>query len=185
MLTYSDLTQQPHRFAELAGADVLIPAATGEVVLDQPRTEMQSGATIVFMHETIALMRAERAEQLDKLVKLIRHDANIIPLSQKAGSFWDNITVGRASTADIVVDDPAVSNVHADFGINVDDHPVSVQDVGSSNGTYVNRVPLQPHAFKALVNGDCVRFGQSIFYYVTNDSVQRLLEKLTPDRQAR
>lgn len=181
MLTYGELLQHPHRFTDLNGVDTLIAASTGEVVIQAkatPEPKPKPDTTMVFMHETIALMRAERAEVLEKLVHLVSHSSPIVPLRKKGGSFWDNVTVGRASTADIVLEDPAVSNVHAHFALNLNDHPVSVQDLGSSNGTFVNRVPLQPHIPQPLVNGDCVRLGQTIFYYVTHGALEDLLAKL-------
>jgi pSer/pThr/pTyr-binding forkhead associated (FHA) protein len=175
MLTYGQLLKQPHRFAELAGDDVLIAASTGEVLIDRPTRSNKPDTTMVFVHETIALMRADRAEQLDKLARLMSHTSPIVPLRKKITSIWDHVTIGRASTADIVLDDPAVSNVHAHFALNLDDHPVSIQDLGSSNGTFVNRVPMQPHAPLRLVNGDCVRVGQTVFYFVTNSALEDLL----------
>ncbi len=168
MLTFGDLVREPLRIAELGRADVLISAeGSGEVVLrDKPAGPPAS--TMVFMHETIAMMKAERAEQVDKLRGVVGAESLVVPLRKKPESLWDHITVGRASTADIVISDPATSSVHAHFALGVDDHPVSVQDVGSSNGTFVNRGALQPHVLTPLASGDCVRFGQSVFYYVSN-----------------
>ncbi len=74
-----------------------------------------------------------------------------------------------------MVSDPAVSSVHAHFALDVDEHPVSVQDVGSSNGTFINRTQLQPHVLAKLRTGDCVRFGQSIFYYLTGTLLRELV----------
>lgn len=168
MLTFSDLVREPLRIAELGRSDVLISAeGSGEVVLrDKPAGPPAS--TMVFMHETIAMMKAERAEQVDKLFSVVGNKSLVVPLQKKPESLWDHITVGRASTADIVISDPATSSVHAHFALGVDDHPVSVQDVGSSNGTHVNRKTLQPHVLTPLASGDCVRFGQTVFYYVSN-----------------
>jgi hypothetical protein len=167
MLTFGDLVREPLRIAELGRSDVLISAdGSGEVVLrDKPAGPPAS--TMVFMHETIAMMKAERAEQVDKLRGVVGPKSIVVPLEKKAGSLWDHITVGRASTADIVISDPATSSVHAHFALGVDDHPVSVQDVGSSNGTFVNRKALQPHILVPLSSGDCVRFGQSVFYFIS------------------
>ena len=81
----------------------------------------------------------------------------------------------RRSTADIIIEDPAISNVHAHFEVDSMDDSVCVQDVGSSNGTFINREPLQPHTPVPLHLGDCVRFGQSIFYFVPNAMLGELL----------
>lgn len=168
MLTFGDLVRSPGRLSEVENDDVLIAAHGGEVVVVTEKSAGLPQSTMVFMHETISMMRAQRAEQVDKLREQIGGDSAVVPLRKKAGSLWDHITLGRASTADIVVADPAVSSVHAHFALGVDDHPVSVQDVGSSNGTFLNREFLQPHMLVPLGSGDCIRFGQSVFYYVTN-----------------
>lgn len=175
MITLRDLVDEPDRLEELGETDVIIAApGTAEVVVrDQAPT--QPKATMVFMHETIAMMRAQRAAQVDKLREVVGLDSMVVPLVKKPGSMWSHITVGRASTADIVVNDPAMSNLHAHFEIDLDDHPVSVQDVGSSNGTFVNREPLQPHAPVKLNSGDCVRFGQTVFYYIGRSILRDLV----------
>ncbi|HET6346338.1 MAG TPA: FHA domain-containing protein [Myxococcota bacterium] len=180
MLTFETLRRQPHRFAELRGCDVLIGTADAREVVIQPTAPARGdpSPTLVFNHETIALMKAERAGQIDKLKGVIHGDSVVIPLMKKPSSFWDHITVGRASTADIVLEDPAVSNVHAHFVLHLDEHPVRIQDVGSSNGTFVNREPLQPHTAHPLVNGDCLRLGQTVLYLVTNSVLEQLLDQL-------
>jgi hypothetical protein len=176
MLTLGELIAAPARIAELGENDVLIAASgSGEVVVREKKAS-QPQATMVFQHETIAMMRAERAEQVDKLLNLVAPTSVVVPLQKKPGSLWDHITVGRASTADIVIEDPATSSVHAHFAINVDDHPVSVQDVGSSNGTFLNRKPLQPHTLTPLASGDCLRFGQTVFYFVSRFVLQDLIQ---------
>jgi hypothetical protein len=174
MLTFGDLTKSKDRLGEIGKDHVLIAANAGtEVVVRKSRA--QADTTMVFQHETISMMRAERAGEVEKLKQQLTPKAAVIPIRKKAQSFWDQVTVGRASTADIVFDDPATSNVHAHFELNVDDHPVSVRDLGSSNGTFVNRQPLQPHRLTQLQSGDCVRFGQVVFYYVSNDVLRQLL----------
>ena len=179
MLTLGDLKKSPDRLAEIGGADVLIAASAGTeiVVREAPRSPE---ATVVFQHETIAMMRAERAEEVEKLKKQLGARSAVIPIKKKPGSFWDQITVGRAQSSDIVLEDPAVSNVHAHVALEVDGHPVSVQDLGSSNGTFVNRGPLQPHKLTPLCSGDCVRFGQTVFYYVTQAMLRDVLGAAEP-----
>jgi hypothetical protein len=87
MLTFETLRRQPHRFAELRGSDVLV-GATGvrEVVIrEAPVTGGDPAPTLVFNHETIALMKAERAEQIEKLRQVIHGESLIIPLQKKPG----------------------------------------------------------------------------------------------------
>jgi hypothetical protein len=176
MLTFGDLQKAPERVSELGNDHVLVAAATARevVVHDKPK---KPEATMVFQHETIAMMRAERAEQLGKLKAQLGASSIVVPIRKRDGSFWDaaQVTVGRAATADIVLSDPAVSNVHAHFELAGDERAVSVKDLGSSNGTFLNRQPLHPHKQTPLASGDCVRFGQTIFYFIANKSLCEML----------
>ncbi len=175
MLTFGDLQARPDRLSELGGDDVLVAALGPEVVVHDKAKKGDS--TMIFQHETIAMMRADRANELKKLKEQLSAKATIVPIRKKPSSFWDQITVGRAPNSDIVLPDPATSNVHAHFELDVDDHPMSVQDLGSSNGTFVNRIQLHPHTLTPLRSGDCVRFGQTVFYYVTHKTLGELLGK--------
>ncbi|HEY3285682.1 MAG TPA: adenylate/guanylate cyclase domain-containing protein [Gemmatimonadaceae bacterium] len=65
---------------------------------------------------------------------------------------------GRAVTSDLAIIDPTVSRHHAD--LEVGEGGVTVRDVGSSNGTFLNGVKID----QALVTaGDQVTFGKVTF----------------------
>lgn len=67
----------------------------------------------------------------------------------------DRTTVGRTKDNEVVLNDPAVSSHHCEFV--TDPHGLSVRDLRSSNGTYVNgrRVTEGP-----LYDGDAIKIGQ-------------------------
>jgi pSer/pThr/pTyr-binding forkhead associated (FHA) protein len=65
-------------------------------------------------------------------------------------------SAGRHPDSDIVVEDVTVSRRHAEFRVT-DDNLVQVVDVGSLNGTYVNRTLVDA---AALVDGDEVQLGK-------------------------
>jgi hypothetical protein len=67
--------------------------------------------------------------------------------------------VGRSDDADIVIDDAYASEYHLRVGVQ--DGKVMVNDLGSTNGTYVNgrRVTVPT----ALARGDSVQIGKTIF----------------------
>ncbi len=175
MLTFAQLVDNPASIKALGANTFLVGASDlKEVLVRSPSARGRDG-TMIFQHETIRMMRAERAEQLDKLRQQIADESVVLPIIQREESMWEYVTVGRASTADIVIDDPAISNVHAHFEIDLSDNSVSVQDVGSSNGTHINRNRLQPHTPALLHSGDCVRFGQSIFYFVQSSTLKELV----------
>ena len=65
-------------------------------------------------------------------------------------------TVGRGQQADVIVDDPSLSRLHARLSVDQDGQ-ISVDDLGSTNGVFVNGAE-QMSAY--LVVGDSVRFGR-------------------------
>ena len=73
----------------------------------------------------------------------------------------DEVTTGRHPDSDIFLDDVTVSRKHATFRRDGDDF--LVRDVGSLNGTYVNRERIDDVALKT---GDEVQIGKFrlVFY---------------------
>lgn len=78
----------------------------------------------------------------------------------------DEVTVGRDTRADILLDDSTVSRQHAVFR-RAEGHYV-IEDAGSLNGTYVNmeRVDSQP-----LHNGDSIMIGKFRMVFFTKSAV--------------
>ena len=75
-------------------------------------------------------------------------------------------TAGRHPEADIFLDDVTVSRRHADFRKN-DDDKFEVVDVGSLNGTYVNR---EPRNSQVLEVGDEIQIGKFRLVFIANQS---------------
>ena len=69
---------------------------------------------------------------------------------------------GRHPDSDIFLDDVTVSRRHAEF--RQDDDEFQVVDVGSLNGTYVNREPVDS---AVLANGDEVQIGKFRLVFLT------------------
>ena len=74
----------------------------------------------------------------------------------------DSTTAGRHPEADIFLDDVTVSRRHAEFRRN--DGGYEVVDVGSLNGTYVNR---EPRNSQELTNGDEIQIGKFRLVFIT------------------
>lgn len=74
----------------------------------------------------------------------------------------DVVSAGRHPQSDIFLDDVTVSRRHAEFRRNGDSYEVS--DVGSLNGTYVNREPIES---STLSNGDEVQIGKFRLVFLT------------------
>jgi len=70
-----------------------------------------------------------------------------------------SLSVGRTSKADLVIDQPTVSRIHAEILLRDDGFCVS--DRGSYNGTMLNNRVLDPNEVAALNDGDVVVFGEA------------------------
>jgi pSer/pThr/pTyr-binding forkhead associated (FHA) protein len=66
------------------------------------------------------------------------------------------MTLGRGTTADVMVPDEAVSREHA--SVRVDGQTVVVEDLDSSNGILVNGKPVSQ---ARLEHGDVIQLGSS------------------------
>jgi pSer/pThr/pTyr-binding forkhead associated (FHA) protein len=74
----------------------------------------------------------------------------------------DVTTAGRHPDSDIFLDDVTVSRRHAEF--RREGSGYTVHDVGSLNGTYVNREPIDA---EPLSGGDEVQIGKFRLVYLT------------------
>jgi pSer/pThr/pTyr-binding forkhead associated (FHA) protein len=68
-------------------------------------------------------------------------------------------TMGRATRADFIVDAALVSRVHCRFTLH-DEGRLDVEDLGSTNGTWVNGQKVER---AALAAGDTVKVGRIEF----------------------
>lgn len=71
-------------------------------------------------------------------------------------------SAGRHPDSDIFLDDVTVSRRHAEF--RLENNEFHVVDVGSLNGTYVNREPVDS---AVLANGDEVQIGKFRLVFLT------------------
>jgi pSer/pThr/pTyr-binding forkhead associated (FHA) protein len=71
-------------------------------------------------------------------------------------------SAGRHPDSDIFLDDVTVSRRHAEF--RLESGEFQVVDVGSLNGTYVNREPVDS---AVLANGDEVQIGKFRLVFLT------------------
>jgi class 3 adenylate cyclase/pSer/pThr/pTyr-binding forkhead associated (FHA) protein len=72
------------------------------------------------------------------------------------------MVVGRMPTSDIVINDAAASRRHAEIYYDATTEMVTINDLKSSNGTYVNRHRIT--GFFRLQNGDVIRIGQTVMH---------------------
>ncbi|HVT08071.1 MAG TPA: FHA domain-containing protein, partial [Polyangia bacterium] len=84
------------------------------------------------------------------------------------------IIIGRSSDLDMVLVEDMVSRKHAK--ITTDDHVVTIQDLGSTNGTFVNGEKVRKAELK---DGDRILIGTSIIkmVYVEGDSTSNAISE--------
>lgn len=70
-------------------------------------------------------------------------------------------TIGKASGSDALLTDPAVSRIHA--RLYEENGVLFLEDLNSTNGTYVNGTPLEAYKKAEVCEGDILRFAQDEF----------------------
>lgn len=94
----------------------------------------------------------------------------VVKRGPNAGSRYvlkaDVVTAGRHPDSDIFLDDVSVSRRHAEFRRTAANY--EVVDVGSLNGTYVNREAIE---VSVLSGGDEIQIGKFRLVYLTGPGV--------------
>ena len=80
------------------------------------------------------------------------------PMAGREVTVSSGMVVGRTGS-DIELADPEVSRRHASF--RSVDGAIAIEDLGSSNGTFVNEQPVQ--GIVTIKPGDAVRFGNTVW----------------------
>ncbi len=79
--------------------------------------------------------------------------------------------IGREPSCELPVASKDISRVHASIERH-GDNGLQVTDLGSTNGSFVNRDRLAPHASTVLKDGDILHFGTSEFRLKSTPAVQ-------------
>jgi two-component system, cell cycle response regulator len=92
------------------------------------------------------------------------------------------LVIGRAPSSSIVLADDSVSREHAKCVVV--DQGIEIEDLGSSNGTFINEVRIARRA--KLRDGDLVQVGVILLKYFAHDSIENvfhdaLFRKVTLD----
>ncbi|MCS5688211.1 MAG: FHA domain-containing protein [Acidimicrobiales bacterium] len=106
-------------------------------------------------------------ENLPKRNRFVRNDrpARVLvirtpeTLSGQRHDLASELTVGRAATCEITIDDTYASQIHARVFRRDDDHVL--EDLGSTNGTYLNRQKVS--SATNLQTGDHLQIGSTVF----------------------
>lgn len=90
----------------------------------------------------------------------------------------DQLTVGRQPDNELVLDDPSVSKRHALLRWDAATARCTVQDLGSTNGTFLN-ASIRVRRETTLKNGDILSFGEVQYWFLLTET---LFEKLRGGR---
>ncbi len=114
-------------------------------------------------HSTLALT----LNPMDETGQQTRHHlmGHLIPIGLADGSPWTRVSLGRSTENDVVIDDPAVSEYHC--YVKARGKKLTLGDLGSTNGTKVNGVPLKPPQTHVLHDEDLLTLGRCSFQYFT------------------
>lgn len=105
----------------------------------------------------------------------------IVPVSGRGEREQRRLVVGRTEPADIVVDDPSVSERHC--SLEWRGSALMVSDLGSTNGTLINGTPLEQPLAHTLRDEDILTLGRHSFQYFTPDVLYTYLQLSPPPRQ--
>lgn len=86
----------------------------------------------------------------------------------------DRLCIGRRMDCDLVIDDPSVSKMHAELRWNAAEQRCTVQDLGSTNGTFLNAHTLGQRE-AVLRDGDILSFGNVQFWYLLTGTLHARL----------
>lgn len=84
----------------------------------------------------------------------------------------NDIVIGRSVETQVYIDDKSLSRSHAKFAIVGSE--VSIIDLGSTNRTIVNGVPLPPLAPCTLSNNDQIKTGNIVFKFLEKGNIEAL-----------
>lgn len=162
------LSQMEQEKAE--SKDVQAPA-------QEPLSVIKTGADV---QEDAPTFRIYQDEQDSKTVVLSpkpRDERILIDLGQgKVYRLMDGVTrLGRSKINDHCFSDKAISAKHAQLFINANGRAM-VRDVGSTNGTFINRVRLDPADPKEAGNFSIISLADHHFLYLNGESAQTILQ---------
>jgi diguanylate cyclase (GGDEF)-like protein len=127
---------------------------SGDVGEDTEKTAVISGD-----QETLKKELAKAKEQAACLI-IIRGQ----PQGHRFFLTQPEMIIGRDQSADIVVSDQSISRKHSKLTQN--NGKVTLTDLGSSNGTFINDVKLEGGSARVLEKEDMLKMGNSIFKFL-------------------
>ena len=169
------------------GPAVLVSAANPDkeivVLAEEARRELDVAPTSTLQVDKAALEEqlSDYVGSVSRVIELVTGDSALHEVGRLGGEKIKDVAVGRDDDDnDIVLADRTVSGQHA--RLLWQQGRWLVEDLTSSNGTYVNKKSLKPGERVPLVIGDCVRFGDCVLYYLIGQQLGFFFKRWLPPR---
>jgi diguanylate cyclase (GGDEF)-like protein len=82
-------------------------------------------------------------------------------------------SIGRTPEAHVFINEASVSRQHAEIATKGDGY--EIEDLGSSNGSFINDVKLAARTKTLLKDNDMIRMGTILFRFVATDNAEALM----------
>ncbi|MBM4779236.1 MAG: GGDEF domain-containing protein [Archangiaceae bacterium] len=101
-----------------------------------------------------------------------RSSALVVIYGEELGRKFDleegKLNIGRSSKSDIQIDHDSVSRQHV--RITVTEGQAEIEDVGSTNGTFLNDESLEGRV--QLRNNDLIKVGRTVFKFIAHNNIE-------------
>lgn len=127
--------------------------------------EKESDKTAVAESDTLKI-RLEEAKSSSPVLVVISGK----PLGKSFYLAKETMVLGRDLAADISIGETSISRRHTEFAVTPEG--ISVKDLGSTNGTFVNDTKVE--ASKVLADGDLIRCGNTILKFLKEGKIENI-----------
>ena len=165
---YKKISYYLHSISELEFADLVKESPLGFLV---EKSQRSLDSDVIFRFQTVSLDDDHALQEVEMNFSVSSElEERVIEVKKRRlETAMNTITVGRASTNDIVIYNNTVSKAHAYFylpsseNLEISQGPDKfcyLVDCGSKNGTSLNGRALEPFERYKVVDGDEILFGQ-------------------------
>jgi hypothetical protein len=142
------------------------------VLIQKPEEATAPGGTdkmgLPMNVQRTAMVKPEKAQAGALAVLFLFEELEVTTLPPLHGI--DQLTVGRQPDCDMVLDHPSVSKLHAILRWDAANKRCSVQDRGSTNGTFLN-ASIRVRKETLLRDGDILSFGEVQYWYLLTETL--------------
>jgi two-component system cell cycle response regulator len=131
-----------------------------------PKDDSKERTTTLVLDQETINRELQRAKEQPACLILIRGT----PQGHRFFITEDQMTIGRDPSADLCIADQSISRKHA--RVTRTEFGVTLEDLGSSNGTSVNGKKLEPGNVVTLAKEDLVKIGNSIVKYLPAGEIE-------------